>query len=267
VRSAGLIALVALLALPSLASANHVPGATYEGEVTTGQHGGVTLVVSQDGTTVDASFQGLGNLSGTCMGVGFSTGPVPITGHSFSFSGNMGQITASGTFSPSSVGGAAQVLTNPCTTGSQSWRVVGPDGFFETDVPGDFLGLNVFDPNGAGQTQEHKVKQGATGRVPFQIANFGQSSESFLLKGCKSSKGFKVGYSDESGDVTDDINDGAYETKSIAPAEIASDTEELTLKVKVAKDAKPGKVKSCRIEAASELLVDVIKANVTVKRG
>jgi hypothetical protein len=265
VRSAGLIALVALLALPSSASANHVPSATYEGEVTTGQFGDVTLTVSEDGSTVDASFTGMGSQNGMCTGVGFSTGPVPITNHSFSYLSPNGQVSASGTFGPSSVDGGAQVLTDPCTTGSQAWRVVGPDGFFETDVPGNFLGLEVFEPSGAGQTQEHKVKQGATGPVPFQIGNFGQSSASFLLKGCKSSKGFKVKYSDESGDVTNEVVDGSYETESLAPAEIAADTQEHTLKVKVAKDAKPGKTKSCKIEAASDILVDVIKAKVKVK--
>jgi hypothetical protein len=267
VRSAGLIALVAVLALPSSASANHVPGATYEGEVTTGQGGDVTLTVSGDGTTVEAEFQGLGNVSGTCTGVGFSTGPVPITNHAFTYTSPNNLVTANGTFGPSSVNGGAQVLTTPCTTGSQAWRVVGPDGFFETDVPGNFLGLEVFDPNGAGQTQEHKVKQGATGSVPFQIGNFGQSPESFLLKGCKSSKGFKVSYSDESGKVTDEVTDGSYETESLAPAEIAADTQELSLKVKVAKDAKVGKTKSCKIEAASDILVDVIKAKVKVKKA
>jgi len=267
VRSAGLIALVALLALPSSASASHVAGATYEGEVTSGQGGDVTLTVSGDGTTVVADFQGLGNVSGTCTGVGFSTDARPITNHSFTFTSPSGLVTANGTFGPSSVNGGAQVLTTPCTTGSQAWRVVGPDGWFETDVPGNFLGIEVFDPNGAGQTQEHKVKQGATGPVPFQIGNFGQSSESFVLKGCKSSKGFKVSYTDDSGKVTDEVTEGSYETKSIAPAFIAADSEELTLKVKVSKDAKVGKTKSCKIEAASDILVDVIKAKVKVKKG
>jgi hypothetical protein len=267
VRSAGLIALAAALAFPALAGANHVAGATYEGEVTSGQGGDVTLTVSGDGSTVDAEFAGLGHPTNGCTGVGFATDPVPISNHSFTYTSPSGLITANGTFGPSSVNGGAQVLTTPCTTGSQAWRVVGPDGFLETDVPGSFLGIEVFDPKGVGQTQEHKVKQGATKSIPFQIGNFGQSSESFLLKGCKSSKGFKVKYSDESGDVTDEVSDGSYETESLAPAEIAADTQELTLKVKVAKDTKVGKTKSCKIEAASDILVDVIKAKVKVKRG
>ena len=67
--------------------------------------------------------------------------------------------------------------------------------------------------------------------------------------------------------MTDEVTDGSYETESLAPAEVAADTQELTLKVKVAKDAKVGKTKSCRIEASSDLLVDVMKAKVKVKKG
>ena len=151
--------------------------------MTSGQGGDVTLTVSGDGTTVDAEFAGLGHPTNGCTGVGFATDPVPITNHSFTYTSPSGLITANGTFGPSSVNGGAQVLTTPCTTGSQAWRVVGPDGFLETDVPGNFLGIEVFDPKGVGQTQEHKVKQGATGSIPFQIGNFGQSSESFLSRG------------------------------------------------------------------------------------
>ncbi len=139
---------LSFLLLPAAASdAGHVGGATYEGVVTSGQGGTVTLEISPNGRKVDASFKGLGNVSGTCTGVGFATGQVPITNHSFTFTSPSGLVTANGTFGASSVNGGAQVLTTPCTTGSQSWHVRGPDAFF-----GINLGLGVFNAGGTGQT-------------------------------------------------------------------------------------------------------------------
>jgi hypothetical protein len=233
--------------------------------VTTGDGGDVTLTVSGDGTTVNADFSGLGN--GSCTGVGFSSGPEPITGHSFNYLSPNGQVSASGTFTPSIVSGSAQVLTEPCTTGSQAWRVVGPDVFVDTDVPGDPIGLQVFDPTGADQTQERSAKRGETATFDLSVGNAGTVVQSFSVKGCKSSKGFKVKYSGDSGNVTGDVTAGSFETRNLAPAEIAADVEELELKIKALKDAKPGKTKSCKVTADSGLLIDTVKAKLKVKRG
>ncbi|MDX6588385.1 MAG: hypothetical protein QOI31_2858 [Solirubrobacterales bacterium] len=261
------LALAVSLAFPAIAIANHVPGTTYEGRVTTGQGGQVTLTVSGDGTTVDAEFQNLGHVSQPCTGVGFATDPVPITNHSFTFTSSDGLRTASGTFGPSAVQGGAQVLTTPCTTGSQAWYVAGPDGGFGTDTPGELFGVGVFDPNGVGQTQELQAKPGKTAVFDVGIINQATSSESFGVKGCKSSKGFKVKYSDETGNVTGDVTQGSYETRSLASIDVGNDLHELTLKVKALSDAKPGKTKSCKVAAESDLFTDVIKAKTKVKGG
>ena len=257
------IAAVALLAAPATAAANHVQGATYAGVVTTGQNGTVALEVSPDGSTVEAEFQGLGNVAGTCTGVGFSTGPVTITDHSFSYTSPDGLVTASGGFGPSSVNGGAQVLTTPCTTGSQAWTIVGADAFFM----GSFLGEDVYNPTGEDQTEQSSVKLSEKAVEQLAIGNDGQSSARYGVKGCKSTKGFKVTFKDDSGNVTPEVTSGDYVTDQLAPSHIASDVQELTLSIKVLNNATVGKTKTCKVTASSNTLKDVIKVKVKAKRG
>jgi hypothetical protein len=252
-----LITVAALLAIPATAPANHRADSLYEGEVTTGQGGTVSLGVSEDGTTVDASFSGLGNPSGTCTGVGFGTGPVPITNHSWSFSGNMGQITASGNFGPSFAAGAAQVLTNPCTTGSQAWIVDGPDAYFA----GTDTGQGVLNDTGDEQTLKQSAKRGDSKKFALRFDNIGELTESYRLKGCGSSKGFQVTYKDSGGNETQAVTAGDYLTDSI---DSGAAPVELTLKIKAKKSVKRGKTETCKITQRSDLFVDVLKAKLKV---
>ena len=144
-----------LLAAPASAMANHKDGEVYNGTVTSGQGGTVALQVSEDGSTVAAEFSGLGHPTNGCTGVSFGTGDVPITNHSFSYTSPSGLVTANGTFGPSFAAGGAQVLTTPCTTGSQAWIVDGPDAFFGTG-----LGQGVLNDEGEDQTLQLAVKPG-----------------------------------------------------------------------------------------------------------
>jgi hypothetical protein len=263
VRIVPLTAAALVLATAGTALADHVPGGSYAGEVTTGQGGTVALDVSGDGSTVDIAFNGLGNVAGTCTGVGFSADDLPITNHSFSYSANGGQITASGSFGPSSAGGAAQVLNTPCTTGSQAWFVAGPDGFLETR-PGVFRGEGVLNDTGADQTQQRSVKRGKSAEFGIHVTNQGVDANAFNVKGCKTSKGFKVSYTDIGGNVTESVTEGSYGTVVLAPE--AADDHELALKIKAQRSANPGKTKTCKVTTSSDLFVDVIKAKLRVKR-
>ena len=256
-----LIAAIALLAAPATAAANHVQGASYAGVVTTGQGGSVTLTVSDDGTTVNAAFSGLGNVAGTCTGVGFDTGDVPIQDHSFNYLSGNGQVSASGGFGPSSVSGAAQVLSNPpCNTGSQAWTIVSPDAFLGTD-----LGLDVYNDSGADQTENQPTKRGESAFFSLNIKNAGVNDHRFVAGGCKSSKGFKVSYRDAFGEnVTSVMTAGGYETGQIPAG--SSDNGVVGLKVKVLNSAKVGKTKSCKMIVDDSHLVDVVKAKVKAKR-
>jgi hypothetical protein len=252
------LSVAALLAFAAIAEANHKENSLYEGEVTTGSGGTVSLDVSPDGSTVDASFSGLGNGS-SCTGVGFGTGPVPITNHSFSYLSMNGQVSASGSFGSSFASGGAQVLIEPCTTGSQAWIVDGPDAYF--DEAGASTGQGILNDTGEAQTYKQSAKRGDSEQFALRFDNVGELLESYRLKGCESSKGFKVTYKDSGGDETNAVSSGDYLTDTIAP-----DTApfELTLKIKAKKSAEKGKTKTCTITQRSDLFVDVLKAKLEV---
>ena len=255
-----LLAAALLLALPASASA--AEDGVYEGEVTSGQGGTVTLTVTDGGTTVSAEFSGLGNLAGTCTGVGFSTGPVPLVDDSFNYSANGGQVTASGSIGRSSAGGAAQVLTNPCTTGSQAWRVVGPDMIVNKP---EEIGLDVFDAKGAGQTISIKARRGETHSASLGAVNSGIEEDTFLVKGCDSGKGVKVSYDDDGENITSEVRAGTFETASLTPQ--AASQDQFSALMKVTKEAKVGKTFSCTVTADSGLLIDTVKVKLKVQKG
>jgi hypothetical protein len=254
-----LLTVAALLAVPAIAVANHEPDTTYEGEVTSGQGGTVELSVSGDGSTVNAAFAGLGHPTNGCTGVGFETGPVPINNHFFTYTSPNGFVTASGTFGPSFAAGGAQVLNEPCTTGSQAWIVDGPDAYF--DVSGTSEGQGVLNNTAAGQTRKRGAKPGESESYELRLSNVGEESEDFGVDGCQGSKGFKVSYRDSTGNVTDLVSEGDYETPILDPAGVP---HELTLKIKALKSVKKGKTKSCRIIQDSNTFVDVVKAKLNV---
>jgi hypothetical protein len=260
VRRALIAAAGLALALPASAAAGVEPG-VYEGVVTTGAHGTVTLTVTDNGNTVDASFSGLGT-GGKCSGVGFDTGPIPLVDGGFSYTANGGQVTASGTITRSSAGGSAQVLNTPCTTGSQTWLVVSPDAAF--DLFGLQVGIDVFHPKAKGQTITDKKKRGESSTALMKFYNSGPANDSYQIKGCDRSKTLKPKYTNEVGiNVTDQVVAGTYETEVLAPEH----AHDLTLKLKVLKKAKPGKVQDCRVTADNGLLIDTIGNRITVKKG
>jgi hypothetical protein len=268
-----LLVATAVLAAPGFASASHVGSTAYDGAVTTGQ-GGVHLNVGpyDDGLgggfpedTLTYSVSNLGNTAGTCTGVNFGGGPVPIQNHSFtaSFDGiNGGDYTISGTFGPSSVTGTAEHTSDdlfPCDTGPQEWTAAGPDAYFARPPS---RGQHVYNPTGAGQIERDSVGRGGDTGYGLRIGNDGPSA-SYRVKGCHSSRGFKVAYRDDSGDVTAAVRSGTYETDELPYLDPG---QKLTLEIKVLNTATPGKTKTCKVTASSDLFVDTVKAEVKARR-
>ncbi len=221
------------------------------------------LTVDAAGENVTFSFNGLGNVAGTCTGVGFGE-TVPITNHAFTYSANMGQLTANGTFGPSFVTGSAQVLTNPCTTGSSRGSSPAPTATSRRPR-GNSSAPTSSTTRGEDQTQQLTAKRGQSTTFDVGVVNQGETTSDFLVKGCKSSKGFKVTWSDDSGNVTQQIGDGTYETAQLASTQVGNDPQELKLKIKALSSAKVGKTKTCKAVPSGDFLVDVVKAKLKVK--
>jgi hypothetical protein len=267
----GIVAGVALLA-PTAATATHIAGATYTGPVTTGSGGTATVVVSNDGQSLSFHAQNIGNGS-SCTGVSF--GPVtdiPISNHSFSYLSNDGLISASGTFgAPGDVSGGAQVLMTPCTTGSQAWSATattpGPDAMIARAGQSAFAGDDVFNAELAEQTRSWSAKRGQARKFTVRVENDGNSAQSsFQVTGCRSSKAYKVRYTSGGQNITGEVTGPeGYGTDNLDVDQF----ENIVLSIKPTKKAKPGKTKTCTVNADYDPadLRDAVQAKVKVKRG
>ena len=96
------------------------------------------------------------------------------------------------------------------------------------------------------------------------MANAATENASYTVKGCESSKGYRVKYSDGTGNVTGPVTNGSYETDVLGPD---PDHHDLTLKIKPLDSTKPGDTKTCKVTARSPQFVDVTKSTLKVKRG
>jgi len=271
----GAVAAAAALAMPTAAGATVIPGATYSGTFTTGSGGTAEIVVSEDGTTVEEFHAGSFGQAG-CDGISLTTVPLAITDDSFAqFIAGPPVIDIQGFFGdPGTASGTARSTTF-CESGTQSWTaeapVVWPDGVLEHATRG-FAGENVYNASGEGQLIRTTARRGKKGRFSFHAHNDGTEAGSFAVKGCGSSKGFRVKFTQGGDNVTSGVKSGAYATGVLDP----DDAETLRLQITVSKKAKPGKTKSCKVTASHGGLnrggsvgasSDAVKAVLKVKRG
>jgi hypothetical protein len=256
------------LALPGTASAFHVAGATYNGTVSTGSGGTVEIIVADDGDSLSFQANNIGNGS-SCTGVSF--GPVtgiPISNHSFSYLSDNGLISASGTFgSPGSANGGAQVLSQPCTTGSQAWTAQTQTPWADAAINrlGDSadIGYDVYNTTGAGQTRSSRARRGQARTFGVTVVNSGNETGRIDIKGCGSSRGFKVRYESIAGaNITSQVLAGTFGQERDPGATVYA-----AMIIKVTKRARIGKTKTCAATGISEANRDVVKAKLKVKRG
>jgi hypothetical protein len=250
-----------LLAVPAAASAVVIPGATYSGTFSTGAGGTATLVVSADGSEV--SFSG-GNFGEPACAGSIATFPLPITDGSFS------QLTATidiqGSFdTPGTASGSARNTTF-CESGTRAWtattEIAWPDALIGRSTDAALLGQDVYNTTAAEQTRAWAAKRGQARRFETTIENDGTSAAAPTVKGCGSSKGFKVTYASGPSNVTGEVTGGNYEPE-LDPGE----SDPLALVIKPTRKAKPGKTKSCKLTVEAGEVVDAVKAELTVKRG
>jgi hypothetical protein len=262
------IAAACALAVPGAASANHVAGLTYTGTVSTGSGGTVTIQVANDGQSLSFQAQNIGNGS-SCTGVSF--GPIteiPISNHSFSYLSNDGLISASGSFdSPGHAGGSAQVLTTPCTTGSQAWTATAPspgaDALISRVTDNAAVGDDVYNTTGVDQTRKWSAKRGQARTFDVVVENAGTEPGRIDIKGCGSSRGFKVRYESLAGaNVTSRVLAGTFGQNRDPGATVFA-----AMIIKPTRDARIGKTKVCKATGISDANRDVVRAELKVRRG
>ena len=106
------------------------------------------------------------------------------------------------------------------------FRLRQPDGQIATT--GAFLGNNVYNTTGKGQTRSLTVHRNNTGTFKIKVTNDGFATDTFSVKGPGSSGGFTATYKDGATTITAAVVAGTY-SFSLAPG--ASKTINLTVKV------------------------------------
>jgi hypothetical protein len=265
----GIVVGTALLA-PSVAGAQAIPGGIYTGAFTTGTGGTVSLEVDGNGTTVDVDADDFGQTG--CEGSSASRDDIPLSADSFNLldPGPPALVSLTGFFeSPGTVTGTAR-LSFGCDSGTQSWTaetdVTWADGLIARAGNDDPRGDDVYNTSAAQQTRKWTAKPGQTRKFEIPFQNDGTFGGAILGKGCKSSKGFKVKYTERDGDGPEDITRGMFRgTYGNFVAE--GDTLDLELAIKVTRKAKPGKTKVCKIESTGDDdQTDVVAAELKAKR-
>ena len=258
-----------MLAMPGVASAAHIPGATYTGPISSSfsQPATFSMTVSADGDTLDFTASNFGSMSCNSVTLGPVT-EVPISNHSFSYLSDDGQNSASGGFtSPGTAGGGVQVLITPCTTGSHSWTaetdVVWPDALIGRSTDSALLGDDVYNTTAAGQTRRWSAKRRRARRFKLKIENDGTERGRLDVRGCNSSGPFTVTYTRGSSDITTRVVGGNYKTANLDPDE----AEQILLKIRVARRARIGRTKTCKVTTSSDGVADAVVAKLRVKRG
>jgi hypothetical protein len=141
-----------------------------------------------------------------------------------------------------------------------------PDNLIKTSSESTYLGDNVYNADGTGQTKSQAVKAGRNATFHFMIQNDGSATDSFTAQGNGSSTGFTVKYYvgiSGNTDITTAVTAGTYTTGNLAPGS----NQVIRAVVTVARGTASGTVKDCLVTSrsvADNLKRDAVKARVTV---
>ena len=141
-----------------------------------------------------------------------------------------------------------------------------PDNLIKNSSESTYLGDNVYNIDGAGQTKSQNAKAGRSATFNVLIQNDGSATDSFTVQGAGNSTGFTVKYYaglSGSTDITTAITAGTYTTSNLAPGA----NQIIRAVVTVARGIASGTVKDCLVTSRSvgdNLKRDAVKARVTV---
>ena len=168
----------------------------------------------------------------------------------------------------SSLGACSVTTTNPDgqqTTGTDALVVVRyqPDGLLKPTASASFIGDNVYDLTGAGQSVTAPTAHGATQQFDIGVQNDGTTPDNFVLTGAGSAGGITAHYYSGTTDITSAVVAGTFDTGSLDPGAAASYRLTLT----VGASAPTGSIRSWPVTARSvhqSTKADVVKPGVKV---
>jgi hypothetical protein len=142
-----------------------------------------------------------------------------------------------------------------------------PDALISVRSGSRYIGSDRYNSTGAGQARTARVRRGKAKVFFVRAENDGDSTDTFVVRGCRSSRGFKVTYlRGTSGRkaVTRPVTRGTYRLASIA----SGASKSLRMKVAVANGARRGATKTCKVSIRSVgqgSRVDAVKARVRAR--
>lgn len=123
-----------------------------------------------------------------------------------------------------------------------------PDGAIKLSSKPTYLGVDVLNTDGAGQTATSKVPKGKKKIFLFQVTNKGAQADTFTLVASKANqKPFTTRYYEGATDITGAVVAGTYTSANLVPDATAS----YKVVVKASKKAKTGTTKKWLLTAAS----------------
>jgi arabinogalactan oligomer/maltooligosaccharide transport system substrate-binding protein len=107
-----------------------------------------------------------------------------------------------------------------------------PDGRIRLGTSGAYVGNNVYNTTGAGQSKTGSAKKGKTITFGISIQNDGTGADRFTVKATGTAAGaYTVKYFSGSTDITAKVVAGTYRTPSLAPGAASLVTAKVTVKM------------------------------------
>ncbi len=142
-----------------------------------------------------------------------------------------------------------------------------PDSLIKNSGESTYLGDNVYNTDGTGQTKSQSVKAGQSATFNILVQNDGSASDSFTVQGNGSSTGFTVRYytgTSGGSEITSAVTAGTYTLSNLAPGA----NQVFRAVVTVTRGTASGTAKDTLVTATSvgdNSKRDTVKARVTVK--
>lgn len=162
------------------------------------------------------------------------------------------------------IGTETVVLGSPLvlTIGASDQR---PDALVSTRKSGGYVGNNVYNTTGAGQTRTVKARRGTSRTLFVRVVNDGNVANTLIVRGSATGAGSRVHYLVGSRDVTRRMRSPAGWSVVLAPGQ----SQRIAVKVTVKPGARVGSLKVARVSGSwtgDATYVDLVRAQVKVRR-
>lgn len=159
------------------------------------------------------------------------------------------------------VGGVFQAGSDPIAQNIAGYPLYRPDNRIGVHASGPFIGNDVYNATGSGQTDTLSVAHGHRGTFYIDTQNDGLGSAAFIVRALGSAKGYTVRFYKGTKNVTTKVLNGTYQTASLAPG------ANLTLKMVVKVATSSAKSATFRVMAETTGITaqDVVMAEIKAK--